>query len=443
MPNTPKYRFRGNVEPKPGIRASVLEPESDGDGVAVMRLYDPIDSWGGLWGVSAKEFAQSLQSLPDDTTELRLHLNSPGGEVFEAVTILNLLRQHKARVVAYVDGLAASAASMLAAGADELVMGRNSTLMVHDAWGLVIGNAADMHAMAGTLDKLSDNIASVYAEKAGGTTQEWRDVMRAETWMTAQEAVDAKLADRIDTQTTTDDEAKNRFDLSLFNHSGRDQAPDPTEILPRRSQFAPAARAANGTGRPEPVLTAQQWADVAALAASPQPPAEPVEPTPTKEGADTMSDTLIKGLRERLGVAADADLDEAGLLAAVDQALEERAEPTFTPPEGTVLMDKAQLDDLRNAAEEGRAARAEQVKARRESLVKAAIADGRIAPAREEHWLAQLDADEEGASQVLASLAKGTIPLESKGYTGGVDESSDEDALYSKAWGVPGSDKED
>lgn len=219
------YRFRGAIKPAPDVRASVLEADA-ADGVATLRLYDPIDSWGGEWGVSAKEFTRALDALPDDTAEIRLHINSPGGEVFEAVTILNNLRRHRARVVAIVDGLAASAASFLAAGADELIMGRNSELMIHDAWGLCVGNAGDMRDIAGRLDALSDNIASIYASKADGSTEEWRAAMLAETWYSADEAVAAGLADVVESGVEPD-EALNRFDLSAFKHAGRNEAPAP------------------------------------------------------------------------------------------------------------------------------------------------------------------------------------------------------------------------
>lgn len=193
------------------------------DGVAVLRLYDPIDSWGGDWGVSAKEFARTLDDLTD-VGEIRLHVNSPGGEVFEGVAIMNLLREHPAKVTAVVDGLAASAASFIAASADEMVMGRNAELMIHDAWGLGIGNAADMRDLADRLDHLSNNIASVYAAKAGGTVQDWRDAMLAETWYSAEEAVTAGLADRV---AGTPDAPKDKFDLSAYTYAGRDQAPEP------------------------------------------------------------------------------------------------------------------------------------------------------------------------------------------------------------------------
>lgn len=201
------------------------QPSPGGDQTtAVLRLYDPIDSWGGDYGVSAKEFARALDELPATITEIRLHINSPGGEVFDGIAILNALRAHDARVVAVVEGLAASAASFIAVGADELVMAKNSELMIHDAWGLVVGNADDMRKLADELDHLSNNIASVYADKAGGTVEEWRKAMADESWYSAEEAVAAGLADRIDNRNTA---AKNRHDLSIFTYAGRDAAPAP------------------------------------------------------------------------------------------------------------------------------------------------------------------------------------------------------------------------
>lgn len=225
------YRFHGRTPPqdrvRTPVRAELATPETE-DGVARLRLYDPIDSWGGDWGVSAKEFADALDGLDDSTQEIRVHINSPGGEVFEGIAILNLLRAHRARVVAVVDGLAASAASFIATGADELTMGRNTELMIHDAWGICIGNAGDMRDLAARLDHLSDNIASVYTAKAGGTVEDWRTAMLAESWYSAEEAVAAGLADSVDTGAVVEPgAAKNAFDLSAFQHPGRNAAPAP------------------------------------------------------------------------------------------------------------------------------------------------------------------------------------------------------------------------
>lgn len=228
----PMYRFLGRVAPSARVRTPILAaaPEAAVEGgVATLRLYEPIDSWGGPWGISAKEFVETLDQVAD-ANEIRLHINSPGGEVWEGIAILNALRNHPARVVAVVDGLAASAASFIASGADEVVMGRNTELMIHDAWGLGIGPAADMRDLADRLDKISDNIASVYAAKAGGTVPSWRAAMLAETWYSADEAVAAGLADRVEGDEPETD-ARNAFDLSLFKHAGRAEAPEP--VLPR------------------------------------------------------------------------------------------------------------------------------------------------------------------------------------------------------------------
>jgi ATP-dependent protease ClpP protease subunit len=235
-----RYRFHGSVKPvrRSSLTPTNLAPDNAGDETtAVLRLYDPIDSWGGDWGVSAKEFTEALDSLPPGTNEIRLHLNTPGGEVFEAVSMLNALRRHDARVVAVVDGLAASAGSFLAAGADETLMGRNSQLMIHDAWGLCVGNAQDMRDLGSRLDQLSDNIADIYASKAGGSTMQWRTAMLAETWYSADEAVKAGLADGVEGEAKADPE--NAFDLSVFKHAGRNEAPEP--LMPAVEAVAPAA----------------------------------------------------------------------------------------------------------------------------------------------------------------------------------------------------------
>jgi ATP-dependent Clp endopeptidase proteolytic subunit ClpP len=192
--------------------------------------------------VSAKDFAKALDSLPDDTSEIRLHINSPGGEVYEGLAILNSLRQHKARVVAVVDGLAASAASFIAAGADELVMSGNSQLMIHDAWGLCVGNAADMRDLADRLDKISANIASIYAARA--PKGDWRAAMLAESWFDADEAVTVGLADRV--EGVVDEKAKNRFDLSIFQHAGREDAPTPS--IPLATEPEPVAEPTEPAG---------------------------------------------------------------------------------------------------------------------------------------------------------------------------------------------------
>lgn len=393
------FRFRGEQPPTETSRASLLADTGSDVGIATLYLYDPIDSWGGFWGVSAKEFALALAVLPADTSEIRLHVNSPGGEVFDAMAIMNLLDQHPAKVVAVVDGIAASAASFIAAAADELVMGIGAQLMIHDAWNIEIGNEAAMLAMAARLARDSNSCAEIYAAKAGGTVDEWRALMRDETWYSAAEAVAAGLADSTVEDPASNDKAKAalRGARAMFRYAGRDEAPAPGRL---------AAVPHNLPAAPEP------------------------GPQETHQEEDSMS-ALSDGLRQRLGIT-DAALDEAGLLAALDEALTERAEPdTHTPsalPAGTVAIDEGILAQLTTDATAGREARAEQLTAQRVATVDAAVQAGRIPFARREAWIDQL-AKDPGAAETLNALAQ-VIPTEAIGLTGGVDEASDDDANY-------------
>lgn len=164
---------------------------------AEVYVYDII----GEWGVSAGEFVNELRGLRNQ--QLDLHINCEGGEIFDGLAIYEALCRHPANVTAYVDGVAASAASFILQAADERVMAPRSRLMIHDGHGFVFGNAGDMRSMADILDDLSDNIADIYADRAGGSRKTWRAAMLGEgksddgTWYDAQAAVDAGLADRV------------------------------------------------------------------------------------------------------------------------------------------------------------------------------------------------------------------------------------------------------
>lgn len=159
----------------------------------------------GFWGVTAQEFIDEIRSL--GARPIDLHVNSPGGEVFDGMAILNAIIDHPGRVVAYVDGLAASAASFIVQGADEVVMKRGAMMMIHDAIGGCYDNAAGMRASAEVLDAVSDSIADVYAARAGETAAHWRAIMsREDTWYTAARAVEVGLADRVEGRGTPDGE---------------------------------------------------------------------------------------------------------------------------------------------------------------------------------------------------------------------------------------------
>jgi len=201
------------------------------DGDAEVMLYDEI---GGWYGSTADEFVAELRGIT--APRMTVRINSPGGSVFEGIAIANALRNHPAQVTVQVDGIAASIASVIAMAGDRIVMMPSSTLMIHDASGVCMGNAGDMQEMADLLDLLSNNIADVYASRAGGTRDDWRAAMRAESWYLAQDAVDAGLADEVGqtSKGAAEPEMRREFDLAAFGYTNGPAAeeakPEPSTI---------------------------------------------------------------------------------------------------------------------------------------------------------------------------------------------------------------------
>lgn len=187
---------------------------SGDDGPARVDVFDEI---GGSWfsdGVTATGFTAALAAIPS-ARALEVHINSPGGDVFDGIAIYNAIAQRPGPVTTVVDGLAASAASFIAQAGKKRVVSPGSMMMIHDASGLCIGNAADMRELADLLDQVSGNLADIYAAHAGKTASAWRDAMKTESWYNAAQAVDAGLADQLAERPAPAD-ATARFDLSLF-----------------------------------------------------------------------------------------------------------------------------------------------------------------------------------------------------------------------------------
>jgi ATP-dependent protease ClpP protease subunit len=156
-------------------------------------IYDEI---GGWFGTPVEDFVKDLNGIK--TKSITVRINSPGGSLFDSIAIYNTLVKHPANVTVYVDALAASGASIIAMAGDKTIMMVGSQLMIHDALGVELGNAADMRAMAKFLDGQSENIATIYKAKAGNEPEGgWRRLMLAETWMFAEEAVALGLADEV------------------------------------------------------------------------------------------------------------------------------------------------------------------------------------------------------------------------------------------------------
>lgn len=218
---------------------------------ADIYLYAPI---GGWFGITADEFVRDLREV--DAGRINLHINSPGGEVFDGIAIHNALVNHSAAVTVTVDGLAASAASFIAMAGDRVVMAKHATMMIHDPWGLTVGDARDHRKQADLLDRLGDTIADIYAERAGGSRKHWRDLMLDETWYSDREAVDAGLADEV----AGDTEAEDRFDLSMFDFRN---TPDHLKAHRSQAEREPTKREAERALRDAGLSVAQAKAVLA------------------------------------------------------------------------------------------------------------------------------------------------------------------------------------
>jgi ATP-dependent protease ClpP protease subunit len=153
---------------------------------------------GGFDGITADTFRAAIQGLGEFRT-LTMYVNSPGGSVFDGKAIVAQLERvmESARVTAVVDGLAASAASFIAVSCHEVVMHASAKMMVHLPYAVAAGNAADLRKMADLLDSESESLVAIYQKKTGKKADDLRAMLENETWMTAEEAVAAKFADRI------------------------------------------------------------------------------------------------------------------------------------------------------------------------------------------------------------------------------------------------------
>ncbi len=172
--------------------------ENKGD-KAEIWIYEEIgeDFWSGD-GITAKSFQKDLATIK--AGQIDLHINSPGGEVFDGITIFNLLKQHPATITTYIDGLAASIASVIAMAGDRVVMAENALFMIHNPYGMTVGDSTEMRKMADTLDKVRGSIVLAYTGKTGKDEGEITNLMDAESWLSSFEALELGFIDEITEQ---------------------------------------------------------------------------------------------------------------------------------------------------------------------------------------------------------------------------------------------------
>ena len=175
-----------------------------------IELYDEV----GFWGVNAKDFRTKLKGAGD----IVLKINSPGGSVFDGVAIYNDLKAHKGNVRVEITGIAASIASIIAMAGDEIAIAENGMMMIHNAWTIAVGNAAELEAQAEVLSKIDGNLALTYASRKGTPgIRAIKQMMADETWMTGKEAKDSGFATEI--LKPVDKTTQAKFDLSVFGNA--------------------------------------------------------------------------------------------------------------------------------------------------------------------------------------------------------------------------------
>jgi ATP-dependent Clp endopeptidase proteolytic subunit ClpP len=290
---------------------------------AEIVIYDEI----GAFGIPAKAFLDELKAF-GPIAELTVRINSPGGSVFDGVAIYNALKRHDAAITVWIDGIAASIASMIAMAGDEVVMPENAMLMLHDPSGLVMGTATDMRGMAEALDRMKAGMVAAYRDKSGRDDAEVEALMAAETWLSAQEAVALGLADRIAQPVRM----AAHFDLSCFRNTPaqlaalvatpspqEDDMPDSKKASPRKPgldesttpQAAPPETGADTTSASpasQPTAVAEPRPEPAAEAAH---AAEP----PPQATAQVIDLDAVRADERRATLAYVAEVHELCALA--------------------------------------------------------------------------------------------------------------------------------
>ena len=191
---------------------------------ADIYIFDEI----GTYGVTAQDFISEIKGLKDMPINLRI--NSLGGDVFDGMAMYNVIKRREAKTTVYIEGIAASIATIIALGADEVVMAENSLFMIHNAWGGAMGEAKDMRKTAETLEKITSELTDIYVKKTGLSYDAVAQMMDEETWLNAEEAYKLRFIDTISDsikvaakydvskfKNITQEEIKNKLSININN----------------------------------------------------------------------------------------------------------------------------------------------------------------------------------------------------------------------------------
>ena len=372
------------------------------------------------WEVRAAEFVPAIDAVTD--SHIDLHISSPGGDVFEALTIMNALKEHPATKTVYIDGLAASAASFIAVGiGGEVIMRPGAEMMIHNAQGGAWGDMNDMHAIIERLDSASATIADIYAAKTGTDAATWRAAMDAETWFSADEALAAGLVDRVE---AAGEGVDNRKLAGVSNtvrggrYRRREDAPAPQPALMNRRgareeksmSFIDKLKAALGA---DPNTSQDDLLKLVNVAVDGFNPQVAVKDNPSDETvtAETASD----------------DEENQEEVAVKDNTSEEPETESTDAFGDVVTIDREVYEDLLKRAATGDASVERDHQMEVAAMVDTAIKAGKVLAARRDALIAQGLEDTTALKNHLAKLAPGTIPVSEKGWVGSVGVDADEE----------------
>lgn len=224
--------------------------DKSGSGNPVIYIYDEIGP--SYWGlIGADTIVAALREI-GVVPEIDVRLNTPGGDVFEASAIFNHLRENSAKINIKIDGLAASAGSVIAMVGDKIMIAQNAMIMIHEAWTIAMGPKSEMLRTADLLGKVDGQLIQTYVDRTGNSADEVQNWVEAETWFTAQEAIDNGFADEI-THTVKDaviKVPKGRFKntpagVEQFEPQGRSITLAKPPARPQREQGGQGGQASN------------------------------------------------------------------------------------------------------------------------------------------------------------------------------------------------------
>ena len=378
--------------------------------------------------VQAKDIVNQLN---DADGPLSVRVDSFGGDVYAGISILNALRRYPDVVTVYVDGIAASAASFIAVGgADRLIMSPNSSLLIHGAWSQGVGNSEEMAQLAADLKQITDNLATIYAEKTGKEPEYWRELMKKDTTFTAEQAVDAGLADAVD-ELEKSPRAEKRHAVMASRSSRFDKHAGGRGVPEIETRAAPAPRVNNAvesppsTSKGEPMSFLQKIADAVGMspeevreelsgffnAQDDEGKPEPVKEDPEEEQTSEDSEETVEG------VDSESEDDT------------EEEEDTAPAPSDSVTLDRETYEDLRAAAQHGWQAKQESEERALVAEVDRWVTEGRISAALRSKAVAAIKRDAEIARDLYGSNPKGTIPRAEIGHGHDAKADAEENAV--------------